>query len=85
MVFTDSFNEIFPVKVSTEMVPVAKIPLFVPTVPMVSPPLASVKLTDPILALDSPPAIVSTLLLVLFKVKVPVPCKPREVADNAVV
>ena len=85
VVFTDSFNEIFPVKVSTEMVPEAKMPLLVPTVPMVNPPLASVKLKEPSLVPLSPPAIVATLLLVLFKVKVPVPCKPREVADNAAV
>ena len=55
-------------------------PLFVPTVPMVNPPLTSVKLNKPSLVVLSPPAKVPTLLLVLFRVKEPVPCKPRLLA-----
>ena len=47
---------------------------------MVNPPLASVKLNEPSLVALSPPAKVPTLLLVLFRVKVPVPCNPRLLA-----
>ena len=74
-----------PARVSTNTVPLECMPLFVPTVPMVNPPLASVKLNEPSLALLSPPASVATLLLVLFSVKVPVPCKPRLLAMMAAV
>ena len=60
-------------------------PLFVPTVPMVNPPLTSVKLNAPSLEILSPPAKVTTLLLVLFSVKVPVLCNPRLFARSAAV
>ena len=74
-----------PARVSTSTVPLECTPLFVPTVPMVNPPLASVKLNEPSLVLLSPPARVITLLPVLFSVKVPVPCKPRLLAIMAAV
>ena len=74
-----------PARVSTSTVPLECTPLFVPTVPMVNPPLASVKLNEPSLVLLSPPARVATLLLVLFSVKVPVLCNPRLLAMMAAV
>ena len=66
-----------PVSVSTNTVPVAYKPLVAPTVPIVNPPLASVKLTAPNRAAFVPPATVPTSLLVLFSVKVPVPIRPK--------
>ena len=74
-----------PLRVSTNTVPLEYMPLFVPTVPMVNPPLTSVKLNEPSLVPLSPPASVVTLLLVLFRVIAPVPCKPRLLAEMAAV
>jgi hypothetical protein len=74
-----------PVRVSTKTVPVAVMPVFEPTVPIVSPPEASVMLKEPNLMVLSPPASVPIALLLLFSVKVPVPLRFNPVAVNAAV
>ena len=50
---------------------------------MVSPPLASVKLKEPSLDPEVPPAMVATLLLVLLNVKVPAPDSNKLLAETA--
>ena len=76
---------ISPINDSAKIVPVAVKPVLAPTVSMVKPSLASVKLTLPSFVALLPPAIVVIVFAVLFKVKVPVPFKLKLVAVNAAV
>ena len=83
VIFPDNVKS--PTKVSTKTVPVDCIPVVLPTVPIVNPPLASVKLMFPTLVVLSPAAIVVTLLFTLFNVKVPDPPNTRLLAVRAAV
>ena len=80
VVLIGSVRLMSPLSVSTNTLPVAYSPLAAPTVPMVNPPLASVKLKEPIREPDVPPASVPTALLVLVSVKLPAPANARLVA-----
>ena len=85
VVFTGSVRLMSPLSVSTSTLPVANNPLAAPTVPRVKPPLASVKLKEPIREPDVPPARVPIVLLALVSVKLPPPANARLVAVIAAV